>query len=208
MSSMQMPAPTKGNLLALRRSLELAGVGYELLDRKRTILVNELMQLLGKVKYLRQELSTTFNAAYASLQRANLSLGSVEDLIQVMPADKSLNLSFRSVMGVEIPKVDLEEQPLQELPYGLYQSNAFLDEAYLAFQKVKQLIVLLTEVENAVYRLTEEIRKTQKRANALKNIIIPNYEQTQKWISDILEEREREEFSRLKMIKNNNQTEE
>lgn len=198
---MSTPAPTKGNLISTKRSLELARLGYDLLDRKRTILVNELMQMLDNVKYLRSELSNTFSSAYTSLQRANLTLGSIDDLVDTMPVETGLSLTFRSVMGVEIPLLRLDETPRPDLPYGLHQSNAFLDEAYQAFQRVKRLTVMLAQVENSVYRLTEEIRKTQKRANALKNIIIPDYERTLKWISDVLEEREREEFTRLKMIK-------
>ena len=200
---MSIQAPTKGNLLSTKRSLELAKLGYDLLDRKRTILVNELMQMIDSVKYLRSEMSSTFEEAYLALKNANLTLGSVDMLAAALPIDDNISLSFRSVMGVEIPSLRVEEISAQLLPYGLQQSNVFLDESYLAFLKVKRLTVMLTQVENGVYRLTEEIRKTQKRANALKNIIIPRYEETVKWITDVLEESEREEFTRLKMIKLN-----
>jgi V/A-type H+-transporting ATPase subunit D len=104
-------------------------------------------------------------------------------------------------MGVEIPQVRLPDHPPMEMPYGFTQSSYYLDEAYVAFHKVRSLTARLTQVEISVYRLTEEIRKTQKRANALKNIVIPEYEATARWISDVLEEREREDFIRLKMIK-------
>ena len=196
-------APTKGNLIAVRHSLEQARTGYDLLDRKRTILTNELMQLLDSVRTLRTELSQTFDAAFAALQRANLTLGYVNDadLVAAVPIETGFSVTFHSVMGVEIPQVQLKESPLVEMPYGLSQSNHFLDEAYLAFQKVKHLTRLLTQVDIGVYRLTEEIRKTQKRSNALKNIIIPEYDDTVLWIEEVLEEREREEFVRLKMIK-------
>jgi len=200
---MSIQAPTKGNLLSTKRSLELAKLGYDLLDRKRTILVNELMQMIDSVKYLRSEMSTTFEEAYLALRQANLTLGSVDMLAAALPIDDNISLSFRSVMGVEIPSLRVDEISAQLLPYGLQQSNVFLDESYLAFLKVKHLTIMLTQVENGVYRLTEEIRKTQKRANALKNIIIPRYEETVKWITDVLEESEREEFTRLKMIKLN-----
>ncbi|MCL2548796.1 MAG: V-type ATP synthase subunit D [Symbiobacteriaceae bacterium] len=196
-------APTKGNLLAVKHSLEMARTGYELLDRKRTILINELMQLLDSVRTLRSELSQVFDAAYTALQRANLTLGYVNDrdLVAAVPVETGVSLTFHSVMGVEIPQVIMQDTPPPEMPYGISQSNHFLDEAYLAFQQVKHLTRLLTQVEIGVYRLTEEIRKTQKRSNALKNIIIPQYEETVMWINEVLEEREREEFIRLKMIK-------
>ena len=76
-----------------------------------------------------------------------------------------------------------------------------LDEAYRSFIKVKKLTAELVEIENSVYRLADAISKTQKRANALKNIVIPRFEGNAKFIADALEEKEREEFSRLKVIK-------
>ena len=193
--------PTKGNLIALKRSLVMANMGYELLDRKRTILINELMLQLDGVKHLRSELSSSFNAAYIALQRANLTLGFVDDLAEAVPLEEGLTITYRSVMGVELPQVHLAEKATPDLPYGFSRSNLFVDDAYRTFQQVKRLTVMLAQVENSVYRLTEEIRKTQKRANALKNVIIPEYHETLKWVSNILEEREREEFTRMKMIK-------
>ena len=73
--------------------------------------------------------------------------------------------------------------------------------ARLAFEKVKELTLKLSMIENSAYRLAAAIKKTQKRANALKNITIPHYMQLSKDISDALEEKEREEFTRLKVIK-------
>ena len=88
-----------------------------------------------------------------------------------------------------------------ELAYGLEESNSKIDEAYLQFQKVKELTMVLAEVDNAVYRLANAISKTQKRANALKNVLIPRYTNTIRFINDSLDEKEREEFSRMKVIK-------
>ena len=112
-------------------------------------------------------------------------------------------MRYRSVMGVEIPTVHLEKRD-EGIPYGFMHTNSMLDEAYINFLKVKYLCADLAEVENSVYRLTDAIKKTQKRANALKNIVIPRYDEIIKFISDALEEKEREEFTRLKVIKNRN----
>ena len=76
-----------------------------------------------------------------------------------------------------------------------------IDEAYSCFREVKRLTADLAEVENSVYRLADSIKKTQKRANALKNIMIPRFEEGVKFITEALEEKDREEFSRLKVIK-------
>ena len=192
--------PTKGNLMAAKKSLGFSKMGYELMDRKRNILIREMMLLIDKVKALREEIDKTFAQAYQALQTANVSLGVIEELASAVPVEDGITLNYRSVMGVEIPEVKLEEQPMR-LYYSLYGTNSRLDDAYFCFARVKQLTVTLAEVENSVYRLANAIRKLQRRANALKNIIIPNFEHTVTFISEALEEKEREEFSRLKVIK-------
>lgn len=103
-------------------------------------------------------------------------------------------------MGTEIPLVECD--PTMAAPaYGYYSTKKSLDEAKEAFEKVKELTVKLSMVENAAYRLAASIKKTQKRANALKNITIPKYQDLVSGISNALEEKEREEFTRLKVIK-------
>ena len=194
--------PTKGNLLATKKSLALARTGFELLDRKRNILIREMMMLIDKAEEVQGQIDSTYHNAYAALQKANITLGICEELAQTVPIDNNLSISFRSVMGVEIPTVLLEEESNDIVPFGLMQSNSALDEAYLNFGKVKRLTASLSSIENSVYRLANAIKKTQKRANALKNIIIPRFEETVKFITDALEEKDREEFSRLKVIKN------
>lgn len=193
-------APTKGNLIATKKSLSLASLGYDLMDRKRNILICEMMEQVENVKMLRDEITKTYAVAYYALQEANMSLGLITDIVDSIPIDTGLHVSYRSVMGVELPKISYEKQPM-ELTYGLERANSKLDYAYRCFAKVKEMTVVLAEVENSVYRLANSIRKTQKRANALKNIVIPDFKLTVKNISDALEEKEREEFSRQKVIK-------
>lgn len=192
--------PTKGNLMATKKSLEFSKMGYDLMDRKRNILIREMMLLIDKTKALREEIDQTFHKAYMALQAANISLGSIDELADLVPVETGVTITYRSVMGAEIPQVRLKESP-QKLYYSLYGTNSTLDEAFLCFEKVKKLTVVLAEVENSAFRLANAIRKTQRRANALKNIIIPNFEYTVKFITEALEEKEREEFSRLKVIK-------
>ena len=192
--------PTKGNLIATKKSNALAKMGYELMDRKRNILTREMMSLLEDVKLLRDEITITYQQAYYALQQANMTIGIITDLVEAIPVDSGISISYRSVMGVEIPKLHYEKQNLS-LTYGLESTNSKVDYAYQCFHKVKELTIILAEVENSVYRLANAIRKAQKRANALKNIVIPDFEKNIKFISDALEEKEREEFSRQKVIK-------
>ena len=196
----QQVFPTKGNLILSKKALKLAAMGYELLDRKRNILIRELMGLVGKAESLRNSIEDTYKEAYRELQLANISMGIITPFASCIPVENGVELSSKSDMGVELPKVTLEEKPLQ-VNYGFARTNSQLDKAYMAFDKVKKITVTLAEVENSIYRLSVAIKKTQRRANALQNIIIPRHEKTVKFISDSLEEKEREEFSRMKVIK-------
>jgi V/A-type H+-transporting ATPase subunit D len=103
-------------------------------------------------------------------------------------------------MGVEIPLVTAQESEPSP-SYGFAFTNAALDEAAEKFNLVKRLVCALSEMETSIYRLAHAIKKTQKRANALQNIIIPGFQNDIKFIADALEEKEREEFVRLKVIK-------
>ena len=192
--------PTKGSLMAIQKSLSLSTLGFELLDRKRNILIREMMLLIDKVKSLRGEISSTYREAYEALQEANVTLGMVQETAMAVPVDDGVTITYRSVMGVEIPNVRLAESEIR-MCYGLDRTNSRLDYAYVCFDKVKQLCAQLAGIENSVYRLAMAIKKTQRRANMLENVVIPRLEGNIKFISGTLEEHEREEFTRLKVIK-------
>ena len=194
--------PTKGNLMLAKNSLGLARMGDELMDKKRNILVREIMDLIEKAKEIQARIDTTFREAYAALQKANIENGIdyVQTISCTVPVEESIRIKTRSIMGVEIPLV--EADPSGTAPtYAFYTTRESMDEARIAFTKVKELTLQLSMVENSAYRLAVAIKKTQKRANALKNITIPHYVQLSKDISEALEEKEREEFTRLKVIK-------
>lgn len=192
--------PTKGNLIKARKDLALSRLGYELMDRKRNILIRELMQMVDSAKEIRVSIEKTYEDAYGALQEANITQGVVEKFTKAVPVEMSLQVEYRSVMGVEIPTVSIGKD-IALAPYGFHETNSALDNAYMLFIKVKYMTAELAEIENGIYRLANAIKKTQKRANALKNILIPKFEGISKYITDSLEEKEREEFSRLKVIK-------
>ena len=196
--------PTKGNLILAKNSLTLAKQGYELMDRKRNILIRELMGLIEQAKDIQKEIDSTFRFAYLALQKANIELGIhyVEEISSTVPVEDSIRIKTRSIMGSEIPLVESESDTV--LPtYAFYSTKESLDNARLAFSKVKDLTIRLSMIENSAYRLASNIKKTGKRANALKNITIPTYEALTTNIQNALEEKEREEFTRLKVIKRN-----
>lgn len=197
----QNVTPTKGNLMNVKKSLQLAQMGFDLLDRKRNILIREMMGLIDQAKSLNSQISGTYSKAYFALQRANITMGLIEDVTKSIPIENGLDIQYRSVMGVELPTVTLKAGPEPEFCYGFSGTNSQLDNAYLCFHKVKLMTAQLAEIENSIFRLATAIKKTQSRANALKNIIIPGFQFSSKFITDALEEKEREEFSRLKVIK-------
>ena len=192
--------PTKGNLLNIQKSLALAKLGYELLDKKRNILILELMTMVDAAKSLRGTIDNTYIKAYSALQMANIASGVIENIANAVPVENTLSVTYRSVMGCELPKIAIDEKK-PVLNYGLQYTNSNVDMAYISFEYAKYISVTLAEVENSIYRLTNSIRKTQTRANALQNIVIPRYESIVRFISSSLEEKEREEFSRMKVIK-------
>lgn len=194
--------PTKGNLILAKNSLVLANQGYDLMDKKRNILIRELMELIDKAENIQAEIDVTFTAAYAALQKANIEMGirNVEELSSTIPEENSIVIKQRSIMGTEIPLVEFDAAS-NKPTYSFFNTRVSLDEATYKFKKVKELTLRLSMIENSAYRLATNIKKTQKRANALKNITIPYYTTLTANIQNSLEEKEREEFTRLKVIK-------
>ena len=188
--------PTKGNLMLAKNSLALAHQGYDLMDKKRNILLKELMSLIDEAKDIQEEIDQTFTKAYACLQRANIEHGisKVRELAFTVPIEDSIRIQTRSIMGTEIPHVKYDAKQ-NDLTYSFSTTRESIDIAREAFREVKDLTIKLSMVENAAYRLATNIKKTQKRANALKNITIPMYSNLVYTISNALEEKEREAVS-------------
>ena len=193
--------PTKGNLIATKNSLKLAKQGFELVDKKRNILIRELMELIDEASAIQSEIDTTFTEAYQALQKANIEVGiaRVQEISHAIPIDDSIRIKTRSIMGTEIPLV--ESNSTSPPAYAFLSTRESLDIARSKFDQVKKLAIRLSMIENSAYRLASNIKKTQKRANALKNITIPTLTATTISITNALEEKEREEFTRLKVIK-------
>lgn len=198
--------PTKGNLIFAKNALKLSKQGYDLLDKKRNILIREMMMLIDRAQDIQAKINNAYTEAYTALQNANISLGitRIMEIADCIDIDDSLDIKYRSVMGVEIPEVNNIKSDKQVI-YDLLNTGDQLDIAFIKFNLVKELTIELAAVENSVYRLANNIKKTQKRANSLKNINIPKYEEIVAVITNFLEEKEREEFTRLKVIKRQNE---
>lgn len=199
---MENIAPTKANLMSAQSSLSFSQKGFELLDKKRNVLIREMMSYVEKSQELQEKINKIFTEAYDSLENANMTLGisTVEGIAMTIPEATDYQVIFKSVMGVEVPHISFEKKDI-EPKYSFYRTNSAMDIAYKSFNDVLYLIYELSEVENAVYRLAIEVKKTQKRANALENIQIPRFKNIVKTIADILDEKDREDFFRLKIVK-------
>lgn len=194
--------PTKSNLMQSIRSLALAKLGYDLLDRKRNIMLREMLRLLEDAGNIRSEVEEAFDAAYEALRIANISSGQsrVVQAAETAPEADDISIRYSSVMGIEIPEVRICPSP--ERPhYGLYTTNITLDDAYIKFIKAKNIAAKAAALENSICRLAAAIKQAKKRANALRNIVIPKLEEKIRYISSSLEEKERDQFASLKVIK-------
>lgn len=197
--------PTKANLIKSKDRLEFSRNGFELLDKKRNVLIQEMMSLVEDSKKIQKKIDKGFNEAYESLKMANITMGvnSVEEFAISINKEEEYDILLRSVMGVEIPEVKFEQQEAKA-SYGFFRTNPAFDTAVLKFNELKYLIYALAEIESKVFKLANEIKKTRKRANALEKIQIPKYKALVKNIQETLEEKEREDFFRLKRIKDKN----
>lgn len=179
--------------------LDFSQKGYILLDKKRNVLVKEIMSRIDEVESIQKEIDTIFQEAYTSLEYSGVTMGvsHLEEIALSVPKNEEISVLFKSVMGVELPVVENRTQGIQPY-YGFFRTNAALDQTVTKMNQVKILIYRLAEIENAIFRLAMEIKKTSKRANALEKIQIPYYREMTKKIGEVLEEKEREDFFRLK----------
>ncbi|MDR1704687.1 MAG: V-type ATP synthase subunit D [Clostridiales bacterium] len=195
--------PTKGSLLAVKNTLDMARLGYSLLDQKRNVLIHEIMELSAKAHGIQARMTEMLSNARGALRQANALMG--EEAVRLaaldVPEADGVVIKERGVMGVPLPEANIEDEEINAPPYGLSGTATALDEAAARFRALKSCIVELATVENTAYRLAMAIKKAQKRANALNNIMIPNNEAMVKYISETLEERDRDEFTRLKKSK-------
>ncbi|GMB10246.1 MAG: V-type ATP synthase subunit D [Candidatus Improbicoccus devescovinae] len=199
---MENVSATKGQLTTVVRSLKFAKVGRLLMAQRRDIFIQELMSLISRAKEIKQKIDIKYHEAYIALQQANITIGIITELVLAIPEENTLGIATRSIMGIEIPTISINTTvPKNYVPVSLYNSNTSIDDAFLKFTEIKYLTVAYVEVEVSIYRLTQAIKSTKKRANALQYIVIPNLEKTLKFIVNSLEEKEREEFIRLRMIK-------
>ena len=193
---------TKNNLLKLQKSIKEHKNGQILLEEKEQILKNKLENYNMEEKRIKDKFNKTMKEAENSIKKAIVDVG-LDGLIAISNAikdDNTINIKYITQMGVEIPSV-VSNQLKAELNYGLYHTTSAVDESIVKFIEVKELIIKLAEINNTIVRLQKAIEKIGRRSNALKEIIIPRDESLARKITLSLEEAERDEFIRLKIVK-------
>ncbi len=196
-------SPTRINLIQTKKTLSLAESGREVLERKRDILLRELRNSIYEAERTREELLAALAKAYQSLREANMAKGSetVASVALGSSAEANYLFDYKSIMGVAVPSVEFQGESDVKPDYGFANTSVELDKSFKQFYNVLELIADLARAEGTTFQIANDVRRTQRRVNALNYVLIPRYRKTAKWIEQVLEEKDREEFVRTKIIK-------
>ncbi|HEY4699149.1 MAG TPA: V-type ATP synthase subunit D [Nitrososphaerales archaeon] len=202
LSSGRRPLPTKIELIRIKRSLQVAKSVHKILEDKRDVLLRRLDELIVEATNARDSILIPLTNAYRALLDAYLKVGSsiLESIAMTTPKQVSIEANLRTIVDVQVPTIRISEGT-HELTYGFADTSSFLDTATQLMRDVLPNICKAAEAENAIFGLAKELEKTQRLINALEYIIIPSYKESIKFISSTLEEREREDFVKLKHVK-------
>jgi V/A-type H+-transporting ATPase subunit D len=193
---------TRMELLALKNRMILAERGHKLLREKRDSLIMEFFNAIAEIKEAREKVNATLKEAFSALTQAKMMMGPsrVVEFAYASRVRADLTISTRSTMGVRVPVLSVDQEN-PELPYSLPDSSAKLDLMSSKFRDALRTIVRLAEIESSVKRLALEIERTKRRVSALETVVIPRLDATARFVKLALEEREREDFYRIKMVK-------
>ena len=193
---------TKSNILKIKEELEFAQEGYDLLEQKREVLVMEVMGLIEDFRKSRRDVDESLCAAYESLKKTNMLLGKkgVERAALSAVSCENIRIKDRSIMGIVVPIINYCQKKGYCNQYGFQETSHCLDQTVKQFLACLEKLARLAQIEVTLWRLANELKKTQRRANALHNIFIPEYKDTIKYLEDNLEEKEREELFQMKRV--------
>jgi len=195
-------APTKSNLLKVKERLNIAREGYDLLEQKREILVSELMRKVEQVKILEREMDKRVDTAYPCLKRMLVKIG--RERAQRLAQNVVYNFELREKQvisaGMKLPGLEVD-LPTTDLKYSPVNSFAECDETVLEFFELLKICTELAAIRTIAWRLAREVRRTQRRVNALEKMVIPTASETKTYIESALEERERDSFFTSKLLK-------
>jgi V/A-type H+-transporting ATPase subunit D len=195
-------APTKSKLRAVKDRLSTAVEGHALLEQKREILVVDLMNKVEQVKILERDLNARVATAYPALKRMLVICGRerADHISRDIQYEFKIREKRMTLGGMNLPGLEVK-LPEAELKYSPANSFAECDETVLEFFELLRICTELAAVRTIVWRLAREVRKTQRRVNALEKMVIPVARETRAYIESALEERERDSFFTTKLLK-------
>ena len=203
MSFGQNVTATKIELFKYKRSSQVATMVQKILDDKRKVLLKNIEEMIAEAQKTRGGIWEPLQDIYQSVNESYLSLGvgTVDSVAQSTPGVMEVESDVKRVVDVTIPVLSVTEKDTKSIPYGFADTNASIDRGAKLIKDLLPKICKAAEYENSIFSLAKALEKTQKLLNALENVIIPQYKQRVRFILATLEEREREEFARLKKVK-------
>jgi V/A-type H+-transporting ATPase subunit D len=195
---------TKIELIKIRRSMQVAKMVHKILDDKREVLLKKIDEMIEEANKARGDIWSPLGEIYTSVYDAYMSLGTgtLESVSDSTPSVMEVDVNVRRIVDVKIPTLQVKtKEGGQDLSYGFIDTNSSVDKAAKLIKNILPKVCKAAEYENAIFSLAKELERTQKLINALEFVIIPQYEGAVAFIRATLEEREREEFVRLKKVK-------
>jgi len=195
-------APTKANLIAAKDQLSLLNTGLDILDKSRKALISAHDSKIKQRDELNKEVNESIAEVSHNFKKAKVTMGEskLADISALIPLDDSISLKESEFMQTKVYDIEFTQSKLS-LSYSFYETNDTFDKAVLSFNELKAKILRLAELDTTINNLNRQIKKTSKKVNSLEKVQIPKLEDRIKEISSLIEEKEREEFSKTKMVK-------
>ncbi len=197
--------PTRMEMTRLKKQLKTATRGHKLLKDKLDELMKQFLEIVKENKRLREQAENALEKAYKSfiIARAVMSEEFLGEAL-MMPKQKiAVDVSKKNIMSVNVPEFDFKtsDNSSDIYPYGLAFTSGELDLSMEAFSEAMEPLLKLAQSEKSAQLMAQEIERTRRRVNALENVMIPNYQETIKFIVQKLEENERASTTRLMKVK-------
>jgi len=198
--------PTRMELNKLKKRIKVARRGHKLLKDKRDELMKKFIEIVKLNKKLREQMEDMLDKAHSSfiIARAIMSSEYLEEALLIPKKSVKLTIDYDNIMSVKVPKFIFDEKENDDTniyPYGLNSTSGELDGAIYNLTEVLPIMLKLAQIEKTTQLLAREIEKTRRRVNALEYVMIPQLEETIKYISMKLEENERGNTTRLMKVK-------
>ncbi|MEM0130557.1 MAG: V-type ATP synthase subunit D [Saccharolobus sp.] len=195
--------PTKINLIQLRRQLRNIVSIKRLLENKREVLLLYLRTYTADYERIYNEVNEVMKQVYNSYLQAVVAEGisNIEGIAYSQKPSLDVSTSMRVIFGVRVPILRINQSSIPPKPFSDIETSPYLSESYEKMSDALNKVIRLVELESTIRLLVEELRKTQRLINSIDNYVLPFYNRSVKYIRQILEDRQREEFFRLKTIR-------